>query len=495
MITSKQWEKIEKQASQLYNQLELEIIEEIAERIARVGYANTVVLNNIEIAQEMGILYQDVVSLVAKHNNISENKIKKIFEEAGASSIAFDDEIYKEAGLNPILFKQSKMMLKLIEANAKKTNYNLNNLTMTTANTSQTEFYNILNKSHLEVSSGIKNYSQSIIDAVQELSNKGAYIEYPSGRKLNLESAVRMNIVTSVNQTCGKLQLMRAEELDWDLMEITAHAGARPSHTEWQGQVVSRSGKIGYLSLDDIGYGTVTGFKGVNCRHDWMPFYEGSTRTYKDEELERLKNEAVIYNNKRISKYDAQQIQRKMERTIKRDKRDIVGLQGILKNTIDNKLIEDTKTEFSKKSLIYKTHQNELNDFLKQTSFRKDNTRLLISNMYDKSTSNEIAKVTKLANKYNNSSIVGTIVNGTKITEIGEHIISRTYARQLNFKDIEDTLKNPLAFSKIKIDDKGRSSFYIYGKNVTVAVNPDTGKIATARTTSKREKKKYGIEE
>ena len=28
-----------------------------------------------------------------------------------------------------------------------------------------------------------------------------------------------------------------------DLVEVTAHAGARPSHAEWQGKIVSLSGQ------------------------------------------------------------------------------------------------------------------------------------------------------------------------------------------------------------------------------------------------------------
>ena len=86
---------------------------------------------------------------------------------------------------------------------------------------------------------------------------------------------------------CGKMQLARAKELEWDLMELTAHSGARPEHATWQGKIVSLSGKTGYLSLDDIGYGEVTGFKGVNCRHDWRPYYRGSSRTYTDKELNK----------------------------------------------------------------------------------------------------------------------------------------------------------------------------------------------------------------
>src|SRR5699024_484749 len=133
----------------------------------------------------------------------------------------------------------------------------------------------------------------SIVDTIKEISSQGATITYPSGRNMSLESAVRMNIVTGVNQTCGKLQELRADELGWDLMELTAHSGARPEHAIWQGKIVSRSGQKGYLSLRDIGYGTATGFKGVNCRHDWYPYYKGSAKTYTNEQLNEWENEEV----------------------------------------------------------------------------------------------------------------------------------------------------------------------------------------------------------
>ena len=95
MLTQGDFINIEKQASALYENLELEIIEEIATRIARVGYANTVVLNDIRIAQEMGVLYQDIITLVAKYNNTSYEKVAEIFEEAGAKTLSRDDFIYK----------------------------------------------------------------------------------------------------------------------------------------------------------------------------------------------------------------------------------------------------------------------------------------------------------------------------------------------------------------------------------------------------------------
>lgn len=474
MLTQGDFINIEKQASALYENLELEIIEEIATRIANFGYANTVVLNDIKIAQEMGALYQDIIKLVAEYNNTTYEEVSKIFNDAGVATLKFDDKIYTEAGLNPIPIKQSASMVQLLNATIRKTSGNLQNLVMTTANTSQTQFYNAMNMAYMEVSTGVKSYTQSIIDTIKDMSSQGAIITYPSGRNMSLESAVRMNIITGVNQTCGKLQELRADELGWDLMELTAHSGARPSHASWQGKIVSRSGKKGYLSLHDIGYGTATGFKGVNCRHDWYPYYKGSARTYTQTQLDAWKNETVTYNGQKISKYNATQIQRKMERQIRQDKKELAGLQGILTSTKDNKLIEDTRTDFGRRSLIYKTHQNELDDFIQQTSLRKDIIRLYVGKQ-DKNISTQVANVTKIANKYNNSYIVGSKVNGIKITEIGEHIISRTYARNVTFEDVIDTLKNPIKYGKIR-EDKSQQ---IKGKNCTIAINTETGKLIT----------------
>ena len=468
-------EKIEKQAMSVYNNLEFEIIEEIAERIANVGYANTVVKNDIMIAQEMGMLYSDIVNLVAKYNNSSYQDTLKIFEDAGATSIKIDDSIYKKAGLNPISIKQNKSMMNLLIASAQKTNNNLSNLVMTTASTGQTDFLNAMNQAYMEVSTGVKSYSQSIIDAVDSICSKGTSVIYPSGHKTTIESAARMNIITGVNQTCGKLQEMRAKELGWDLMEITAHGGARPEHAKWQGKIVSLSGQKGYLSLDDIGYGTAIGFKGINCRHDWMPYFKGSSRTYTEEQLKEWQNEKVTYNNETMTRYEASQVQRQMEKTIREDKKKLIGYDGILRsNTTDNELIEKTKMAFSKQSLIYNEHQKKLDDFVKQIESKKNETRVYVGN-YEKTISKQVKSVKDIANKYNKSDIVGSKVNGIEIKEIGEHIISRTYTREVRFEDVQDTLKNPIKYGKIRKDN----SQQIKGTNCTIAINVETGKLIT----------------
>ena len=229
------------------------------------------------------------------------------------------------------------------------------------------------------------------------------------------------------------------------------------------------------LSLDDIGYGTAIGFKGINCRHDWMPYFKGSSRTYTEEQLKEWQNEKVTYNNETMTRYEASQVQRQMEKTIREDKKKLIGYDGILRsNTTDNELIEKTKMAFSKQSLIYNEHQKKLDDFVKQIESKKNETRVYVGN-YEKTISKQVKSVKDIANKYNKSDIVGSKVNGIEIKEIGEHIISRTYTREVRFEDVQDTLKNPIKYGKIRKDN----SQQIKGANCTIAINVETGKLIT----------------
>lgn len=132
------------------------------------------------------------------------------------------------------------------------------------------------------------------------------------------------------------------------------------------------------MSLSDIGYETVTGFKGVNCYHDWRPYYEGSARTYTDTELQQINNEKVTYNGKQTSKYDAKQIQRSMERQIRQDKKDIAGLQGILTSNNTDIDISKIQQELEQTKIRMKLHNTQLSSFLDETGFRKDYSRLQV---------------------------------------------------------------------------------------------------------------------
>ena len=180
MLTEQDFIKIEKQAIGIYKNLELQIIEEIAIRIANFGYANAVVLNNLSVAQELGFLYQDIIRLVAEYNNTTVKEVNRIFYEAGEKTLKVDDAIYKEAGLNPLPLQQSESIKQIMNATIIRTAGNLQNLCMTTATTGQTQFINAINNAYMYTSTGVKSYTKAIIDEIKNISSQGAVIQYPS---------------------------------------------------------------------------------------------------------------------------------------------------------------------------------------------------------------------------------------------------------------------------------------------------------------------------
>lgn len=124
--------------------------------------------------------------------------------------------------------------------------------------------------------------------------------------------------------------------LETDLVEVTAHSGARDvdgpneweNHKKWQGKVYRwkakpRTSQGRYPDFERVcGYGYVTGIGGANCRHSYWPFIEGvSERTYTDKELENIDPPPVEFEGRRYTAYEATQKQRQIERTIRKQKR------------------------------------------------------------------------------------------------------------------------------------------------------------------------------
>lgn len=183
--------------------------------------------------------------------------------------------------------------------------------------------------------------------------------------------------MTGIGQTTGEICLANARELGQDLMEITAHAGARPSHSYWQGQIVSLSGRRGYLSLDDIGYGSGDGFKGWNCRHDWFPYFEGSARMYSAKGLKALDAKDIEFPDGSMhTLYEAEQYQRALERKIRETKRILAAQDEFFNKTSSESMKKAIKNNFDDFSIKLKRQEAQMNAFCEKTSLLVDNARV-----------------------------------------------------------------------------------------------------------------------
>lgn len=336
MLTSDQFDTLTDPIVSLYTQYEDSVIVDIARRLGNMDFASAAW--QVQRLSESGALYKDVIKQLAKLTGKSEKTLREIFKAAGVEAMKFDDEIYKAAGMEPLPLNLSPAMLRVLQENLKRTNNLLSNLTLTTAINAQQNFIKAADLAYMQVSTGAMSYDQAIRAAVKQMAADGlSVVDYASGHKDKIDVAMRRAVLTGVGQTAGQLQNTRADEMGQDLVQVSAHVGARntgvgpANHESWQGKIYSRSGTHPKYPdfVKSTGYGTGAGLAGWNCRHSFYPFFEGiSTNAYTRKELSEYKKKTVTYNGKEISVYEATQYQRAIERKIRLWKRQADALQA-----------------------------------------------------------------------------------------------------------------------------------------------------------------------
>ena len=264
-------------------------------------------------------------------------------------------------------------MSQLLSAFSAQTNKELRNITRTLGfkNTAlgTTGVMNMYQKeldlAVLKVATGAFSYDQAVDDCVKRLSQSGLRsIDYESGRSYQLDTAVRMNIRTTVSQLSGKIMEEKLKSTGQDLVITSQHMGSRPEHVPWQNKVFSFSGKSEKYPdfYKETGYGTAGGLKGVNCTHEFYPFWEGVSIIPEDIE----EPAPVMLDGKEYDYYHATQKQRSMERDIRALKREIEAQKVIGGNT----------TELQAK-LRQKT--SEYHSFSEKVGIRAKDNRLVVA--------------------------------------------------------------------------------------------------------------------
>ena len=372
MLTPDYLYNVSDRAIELYEELNTWAVNDICRRLVNADWQFTGSIDwQLYKLQQSGMHMDEIVKKVAQLTKKSQTEIAEIFEEATYKSQSYDNEVYKKAGLLPIDIKQSPQMLKILQATYEQTMGELKNFTRTTANASQSIFLKTMDDVYFRVISGQQSYSEAIRQAINGLANTGIVVSYPSGHKDTIETAVRRCVMTGVGQATARASIQNAKEMETDLVLVSAHLGARPSHAEWQGKVYSISGNSKkYAKLSEAtGYGTVTGLCGANCRHHFMPYIEGvSTNPY--EEFDSEKNEEY-YNN--------QQIQRKKERNIRTTKRQLQALEISIDATRDDKLKFALQQDYDRKAAKLKVQMVDYKEFSKKAELPMQNERLQIA--------------------------------------------------------------------------------------------------------------------
>lgn len=326
--------------AELFRALEITLLEEICSRLKASDELNEVTVQDLRALRSHGIDLKDIEKAIRKTTGISETKLNKLFDDVVERNQTYYTELIDLAHIT-----QPETLVSVEDTWAiyEQTKQTLRNITRSmgflvdagrTMLPPANAYQWALDAATLKVESGAISYGKAIKDAVRELASGGLrVVDYESGHRDHVDVAARRAVMTGVSQLCSKYTEQAAEYLETPYYEVSAHAGARDvpgrspwaSHKEWQGKVYStRSGDI-YPNIYEVcGLGAVDGLEGVNCRHRRNVWVEGvSERTYTDEQLAHIDDGlGCTFDGKTYTAYEATQEQRKVERTIRKLKRE-----------------------------------------------------------------------------------------------------------------------------------------------------------------------------
>ena len=358
---------------QLAQQVEDEILQDVARRIGKMGTLTETADWQLWRYQQTEAVRENVVKLLAKYSGKSEATIRRLLKEAATEAMEREDAIYYHYNLESTPFEESAALNNLLNAGARQTCGTWRNLTATTANTVSGAFERTLDVAWGKVATGAFDYKTAVKQAVDSLADEMPEITYPSGHTDSLEVAARRAVLTGVNQTAGKLQEARMDEMNVEFVETSAHGGARPSHAEWQGRRFHRGGAVDYLGKhypdfeQATGYGTGAGLCGWNCRHTFFAVFPelGDPPTWMEESLQELNARNIEYNGKLYTQYEVNQMQRARERNVRKWKKRYLAESAAGSDTTDS-------------AVRLKAARQSLSEFAKATGGRVDSARVSV---------------------------------------------------------------------------------------------------------------------
>ena len=317
--------------------LEDRIMQDIVRRINMAGKITSTADWQINRLKILGYSSEDIEASLKETLNATYPEMFELYDKVINWEYVRNKDVYEQINAEYIPYNENEQFKQITEGIKRQTQRDLENITQSLGFyldygdgrrvlTPLAQVYQgFLDAACMDIVSGAFDYNSVLRRVVTQLTNSGLrQIDYVSGRSNRIDVAARRAIMTGMSQITGKITDYNAEKLGADHFEVAWHSGARPTHAVWQGKVWTREQLVNVCGL-----GSATGLLGINCYHEYYPFFPGiSERNWTDEWLEekkRQENTPKTFGGKEYTLYEAKQQQRKME-TAMRAQREKVKL-------------------------------------------------------------------------------------------------------------------------------------------------------------------------
>lgn len=387
MLTPEQIEGFRLAAGRLIDPVNTYLLKDIARRIQEAGKLTSTAAYEAWQVEWLGKGRKELERELSQLLGVTRREARKLLRSA--ARYGYDTTLSRYPG-HLVPFDTNQAIQQIVSAAVTLAGDELKNITQTKAILMVDPYgrYQALPKAYCactdyafqQVFTGAADYNTAIRQACAGIAKHGVSIAYASGVHTSLEAAVRRNIMGGLGLMTEQISRQNHDDLGCNGWEISAHANSAPDHEPIQGRQYSDK------AYDTLNNGLVRRIGTLNCGHVASPIILGvNSQQYSAEELEKFRqdNEAgVTFDGKHYTGYEATQMQRRLERAIRAQKRRVL-LAGP----------EDAAPRKSRLVLL----QQEYHRFSDGVGLRTEDERLEVSGFGPKQMKSAKAAVSKAA--------------------------------------------------------------------------------------------------
>ena len=305
------------------------LIQDLAKRVAKAGQLTATAQYETWKLQELGLSQREIKKQLKKLLKVSNRELRKMLTQSAEAGYSYDLRSLPQVQTIP--FRQNEAVQQIVAAAVRLAENDLSNITQTIGMVDpygralplRDVYRSCMDFAFVQVSTGAADYNTAIRQATKNLADRGVrWIDYESGVHTSLEAAVRRNIMGGLGLMQEQISQRTHDDLGADGWEIDAHNNSAPDHEPIQGKQYPDAE---YQALNSS---LVRRIGTLNCGHSAHPIILGvSIPQYSPEELERMRQkneEGITYQGKHYTGYEATQRQRRLEASIRRQKRRIL---------------------------------------------------------------------------------------------------------------------------------------------------------------------------
>ena len=369
MLTPEQIEGFRLAAGRLIDPVNTYLLKDIARRIQEAGKLTSTAAYEAWQVEWLGKGRKELERELSQLLGVTRREARKLLRSA--ARYGYDTTLSRYPG-HLVPFDTNQAIQQIVSAAVTLAGDELKNITQTKAILMVDPYgrYQALPKAYCactdyafqQAFTGAADYNTAIRQACAGIAKHGVSIAYASGVHTSLEAAVRRNIMGGLGLMTEQISRQNHDDLGCNGWEISAHANSAPDHEPIQGRQYSDK------AYDTLNNGLVRRIGTLNCGHVASPIILGvNSPQYSAEELEKFRqdNEAgITFDGKHYTGYEATQMQRRLERAIRAQRRRVL-LAGP----------EDIEPHKSRLAVL----QQECERFSKSVGLRTETERLEVS--------------------------------------------------------------------------------------------------------------------